>query len=244
MNKPKILFFDVETKPVLAWIWGCGSKIRIGHEQIKAGEKFDIICICYKWHNKAGVTELHWDKNQDSAKMLEQFANVLEQADVVVAHNGDKFDIKQINTQRLLHNQEPLSWPTSEDTLKQLRKFFAFPSYKLDYVAKLLTGSGKDQMAFQDWIDIVENKSEAALSKMIRYCKRDVIKLEDIFSRTIKYMTPKVHAGIAMGNDSESCPRCGSEQRESKGYRLLLGGRYKRYQCLDCAHSYRSNRKV
>ena len=60
------------------------------------------------------------------------------------------------------------------DRANKFRKYFYFPSYKLDFLGKTLVGAGKDKMQFQDWIDVVENKEIKALDKMIKYCKKDV----------------------------------------------------------------------
>ena len=238
--KPRILYFDTETAPVRAWIWRVGNKIRISHEQIFDGDKFDIICICWKWAGEKKVYSLNWDiKKQDSSSMIETFTKVIESADIIIGHNGDNFDLKQINTQRLMHKQNPISWPTTEDTLKQFRRHFAFPSFKLDYLAKTLLGTGKDPMSFQDWIDIVQYKDPKALAKMIKYCAKDVRMLEGIFNRASKHFTPKAHMGLIIDNGRDSCPRCGSRESLSKGHRYLASAKYKRRQCKKCGTQYR-----
>jgi len=240
MQKPRILFFDVETAPVLAWIWRSGYKINVSHDQIKKGQKFDIICICYKWSDESKIHSLDWGVNkQDSTKMIEEFSKVIEQADIVVAHNADRFDIKQINTQRLIKSMSPLDWPSSNDTLKQFRKYFALPSYKLDYIASLLLKTGKDRMVFQDWIDIVEGKSPKAMEKMIKYCIKDVKMLSDIYKRAAKWFKPKLHVGVMNGlRARSSCPDCGSQESSSKGRRFTATRVYQRRLCLKCGRQY------
>lgn len=228
-----------------AWIWRTSHKMSVGHDQIVAGEKFDVICICYQWLGEKKIHSLDWGLHkQDSTAMLEAFAKVVEQADIVVAHNGDSFDAKQLNTQRLLHNQAPITWPTSEDTLKSFRKHFAFPSFKLDYLAKALTGSGKDQMCFQDWIDIVDGKKREALDKMIAYCKRDVKKLAQVYEMALPHLKPKANRAIILGTGKASCPSCGSNKTRSKGAYYTVTGYRKRRVCLLCAHSYTISKAV
>lgn len=242
-TKPKILFFDVETSPVLAWIWRTGNKIRIGHEQIQKDQKFNIICVCWKWAGERDVHSLDFGiHRQDSEKLIEEFTKVIQKADLCISHNGDSFDVKQINTQRLLHNQAPIGWPTSEDTLKQFRKHFAFPSYKLDYLAKTLVGAGKGEMHFQDWIDIIEGKSQKALDKMIRYCKKDVRLLESIFNKASSHFTPKIHASVVCNDNRTGCPRCGSTKFIKGGSKLRMGGRFQRYQCSKCCSWFLGSR--
>jgi uncharacterized protein YprB with RNaseH-like and TPR domain len=242
-KQPKILFYDIETSPALAWIWHTGKQW-VGHDQLKDERKFDIICICYRWAHESKIHSLDWDyAKQDSAAMIEEFSYIVNQADLVIGHNADKFDMRHVNTQRLLHNQAPIAWPTTEDTLKQLRKYFYLPSYSLDYVSKLLTGSGKDKMSFQDWIDIVEKKNKKAFTKMIAYCKRDVQKLYEVWRKVSPHCQAKVHMGLLKGFTRESCPRCGHNRPELAGKRTLTTGRYQRYLCTICGHKWRDSRK-
>lgn len=231
----KILFFDIETSPVLAWIWKTGSRVRITHEQIKKGMKNDIICICWKWNNSRKVHSLDWGiKEQNSSKMIDAFSKEIEKADIVIAHNGKNFDIKHINTQRLLHNQKPIAWPTLEDSLAQCRTHFYLPSYKLDFLGSLLTSSGKDKMHFSDWIDIVQDKKPKALAKMIKYCKKDVLLLESVFNRTKTFFKPKVNVGLILRNERYACHRCGSKEVIRHGVRRTLAKVYQRLQCCSC----------
>lgn len=238
MKKPKVLFFDIETSPCLAWVWKTGKQY-IDYKQLKESQLFNIICICYKFEGDKKVGSLDWGyKEQNSSKMVEEFGKIAETADIIIGHNADRFDIRQINTQRLLNEQAPIAWPTSEDTLKQLRKYFYLPSYSLDYVSKLLTGSGKDKMEFQDWINIVERKDEKSFTKMIKYCKNDVLKLEEVFEQIKVYCKPKAHAGIIIGNGKHSCERCGSLRFRLDGMRYTARGSRQSYECMDCGKKW------
>lgn len=241
IKKPKILFFDVETKPVKAWIWRTGKQ-HLNHDQIVDGEKFDIICICYKWADENKIHSLDWGLNvQNSIKMIEKFSKIAESADIVVAHNADQFDIKQINTQRLIHGQAPIDWPVSDDTLKAFRKFFYLPTNRLDYIAKLLFGEGKDPMGFQDWIQVVQYKNAKALKKMIKYCAKDVRLLANAYKRIAPFLTPKIHVGLLNGLDKASCPACGAGRSMSIGRRVSATRIYQRLRCRECGKAYRGS---
>lgn len=237
-NTPRALLFDIETKPCKFWAWHTGKQY-LNHDQIVDGQKFDIITICYKWSDSSKIYSLTWDRNQNSSKMIEAFSAIVSQADLVIGHNCDKFDMKQINTQRLINNQTPIDWPVSDDTLKQFRKHFALPSYRLDYIAKLLVGAGKDRMQFQDWIDIVDRKSKPALDKMVKYCKKDVLLLDKIYKKLIPFLKPKIHVGLYQGNDKSSCPRCGHTLSQSQGVRITACAAYQRRRCKKCGYSFK-----
>lgn len=244
-KKPKVLFYDIETKPMEAYVWRTGSNMTITHSQLKKGSKIDIICICYKFEGEREIHSLDWGiRKQDSAKMIEEFTKVIESADVVIGHNGDRFDMKHINTQRLLHGQKPIAWPTSEDTLKMFRKHFNFPSNRLDFLSKTLIGAGKDPMQFQDWIDIVEKKDPKAMAKMIKYCKKDVRRLEQVYQLAKPFFQPKAHRGIILGNGRNSCPSCGSRELRKNGTVVRKTGRYQTYQCKNCGSVTKDTRKL
>lgn len=240
MKKPKILFLDVETKPVKVWTFRIGSKININHEAICDGEKFDIITICYKFSGDKKVQSLDWGcKKQDSGKMLDKIAEVIESADIVVGHNLDRFDLKQIQMQRLLHGQAPIAFPSSQDTLKQFRRHFMFTSNRLDYLARTLVGTGKDRMGFQDWIDICQDKDPKALAKMIKYCKKDVEILENVYNKAVAFFTPRVNQSIIINGDKKGCPACGSTRTCSQGIQYNVSSTYQRLRCRACDHSFK-----
>ena len=242
-NKPRILVYDIETSPVRAWTFQIGREINIDYDQIIDGDRFDIICIGWKWLDEKEVHCLDWGcKKQDSEPMISEFTKVIEQADLAIAHNGDKFDLRQINTQRLISKKPPIAWPATEDTLKQFRKHFYLPSYKLDFIAKLLLGEGKGKMVFKDWKDIVQNKDPEALAKMIKYCKRDVSITARCFKRAMAFFTPKIHAGVVLSKGRDSCPRCGSKESGSKGVRYTTVGKFSRRQCKKCGTTYRGKK--
>jgi hypothetical protein len=229
-NGAKILLFDIETKPVKFWGWGVGKQY-VTHDRIVAGEKFDIICIAYKWLGQGPVKVLDWGlKEQCSKKMIDLFTKEVEQADLVVGHNGDKFDIRQINTQRMMHNQPPIAWPTAEDTLKQLRAKFYFPSFKLDYITKTLFGVGKSSMCMEDWIAIVDRKCAKSLKKMKDYNVKDVLLLEKTFVKIAPYVKPKINKTYG----SVACVRCGDSDVKKNGHRYTLTGKKQVLRCLSC----------
>jgi hypothetical protein len=238
MEKPKILIFDVETKPVKAWLWRTGKQV-VRHEQIVDGEKFDIICIGYKWLGEAKVECLDWGRAQNSARMIEKFTKVIEKADVVIGQNSDPFDIKQINMQRLLHRQKPIAWPISEDLRKQIKKHFYVTSSSLEYLAKLLTGEGKGKVTFQDWVAIVDRRSAVALAKMKHYGKRDVLKTEQVWERIQPYITPRVNQSLVINGHKKGCKSCGSLKVKKDGIQYQATKHVQRWRCLSCHHLWR-----
>ena len=88
----RVLIYDLETSPNIGWFWRAGYKQNIQPNQII--KERAIICVSYKWLGEDQVYNLNWDKNQDDKFLIEQFVEVLNEADLIVAHNGDNFDLK------------------------------------------------------------------------------------------------------------------------------------------------------
>jgi len=100
---------------------------------------------------------------------------------------------------------------TTIDTLKIARSKFRFNSNKLNYIAKFLGIGQKIHTDLDLWKNIMLNKDKAALDKMVKYCKNDVILLEKVFSHLNTHIEPKTHYGVINNNDRGSCPECGSD---------------------------------
>lgn len=231
----KTLFIDIETSPNIVLSWRIGSKINIGIDSIVSERK--IICICYKWAHENKTRSLVWSKKQCDKDMLKKISAVLNTADEVVGHNGDKFDLKFINGRLAFHDLSPLAPVATTDTLKQSRRVFYINSHKLDYISQYFGLGKKVKTGGIDlWKDILLNKSEPALNKMVKYCKMDVILLEKVYNKLNKYTKGGIHKGRAEGNGSFSCRNgCGVNHLSKNGVRLTAAGvRHQRYTCTKC----------
>lgn len=232
------LFFDIETSPNIGLFWEAGFKKTISPDNII--KERAIICICYKWEDEKEVYSLNWDAKQNDKTMLQKFIEVANLADELVGHNGDRFDLAWVRTRCLFHGIDMFPTYVTIDTLKTARSKFKFNSNKLDYIAKYLGVGRKIKTEFSLWKDIVLNKDGAAMVKMVKYCKQDVIVLERVFNALRSHMTPKVHYGVIFGQDRGSCPECGSDELIIVQRRVSASGLKKiQYQCKTC-HKHHS----
>lgn len=235
-DKPKILFYDIETTPLQAWLWGLGEQ-HVRHGQLVKGSKmFNIICITYCWNDEKKAKVIHWDYDkQDSKPMIEEFGRIIEQADITIGKNNRRFDDKRINTMRLLYNMEGMpQWLKSTDDLEtQMRRHFAMPSYSLDYASDLFGLGGKIKMEFADWINIMEKNPEGKKSfdKMLKYGKKDIEDTRALWNRMSAHFTPKLN--VAALKDKFVCTSCGSSDIKKNG--TIIGGStvYQMYFCKD-----------
>jgi uncharacterized protein YprB with RNaseH-like and TPR domain len=233
MSKIKRLFFDIETSPNIGLFWAAGYKQQISYENII--KERAIICICYKWAGEKEIHSLTWDNSQNDKKLLEKFIKVANQADELVGHNGDKFDLPWVRTRCLYHRIPVFPNYATLDTLKNARSKFRFNSNRLDYIAKFLGIGQKTHTEYNLWKRIVLNKDKKALDYMVEYCKNDVKLLEDVYNELANYIPIKVHHGVLQGKDKSSCPECGSEDMKLSQKRASAsGGLRVQLQCKKC----------
>jgi uncharacterized protein YprB with RNaseH-like and TPR domain len=225
----KRLFFDIETSPNIGFFWQSGHEISVDAHNIIRERA--IICIGYKWAGERAIRCPTWDARQNDKKLLAGFAEIFNGADEVVAHNGDRFDIPWIRTRCLTHGISMLPNPKSIDTCALARRRFNFNSNRLDYLAQYMGFGGKLPTGFDLWKDVVLHRDEAALAKMVRYCKRDVALLERVWDKMNAYVPAKTHAGGSVGN----CPECGSSQTTINQKRVTAAGyRQVTIKCREC----------
>ena len=236
-TKFKRLYIDIETSPNVVFSWNVGYDLQINYENII--EERQIICICYKWANEKQVYSIKRTGGNEKS-MLKEITKVMNEADQIVGHNGNKFDIPWIRTRCLFYGIPMIPDYKTIDTLKLCRSGFRLNSNKLDYVAQFL-GLGKkmDTGGFGLWKEICLNKSAKALQKMIDYCKKDVILLEKVYDKISPYVKHTMHVGVIEGKDKCSCVECGSVNVQSRGYLVNAGGgKKRRLNCQDCGSWY------
>jgi hypothetical protein len=229
----KRLFFDLETAPNVALVWRTGYKLVVTPESIV--HERAIICVSWKWEGKDEIHNLRWDKNQCDKKLLERFVKELNKADEIIAHNGDRFDVKWVRARCIFHDLDiPNAW-TSVDTLK-FAKTALFNSNKLDYLAKFLKVGGKIETGGYDlWRSIVLDKCNDSLKHMVKYCDNDVLILERVWQKLQKYVPQKTHLAVLKGGEKWHCPKCTSEDNKlNRTYTTSAGTIKRAMKCMNC----------
>jgi DNA polymerase elongation subunit (family B) len=239
-QEPKIkrLFFDCETAPDVAYTWRVGPKIFLDYENII--EERSLISIAYKWEHEKDIKALWWKGLGKDKHMLEKFVPILEEADEIVAHYGDRFDLPWIRARAAFHGIPVSPYIKSIDTKAQSSRLFYFNSNRLDYLAQFLGVGKKMETDFDLWKDVMAG-SATALARMIRYNKHDVRLLEKVYKKLEGYNKPKTHVAVLNGGNKEDCPYCGSDRTHRRGYRVTaLGTRTRSMQCIGCGRWFQA----
>lgn len=230
----RILILDIETAPNIAYVWRF-FKENVGAKQVI--ENSYMLSFAAKW---LGEEQVYYEdlSNQHEKDMLLVLAALLDSADIVVAHNGDGFDLPHIQGRFLLHGIQPPSPYKQVDTVKVARKEFNFPSNSLEYLTNVLDlpvkkGGHKKFPGFELWLGVLRNDPEA-WAEMREYNIDDIRALECLYLKFLPFMRFHPNVGVYSDNVSPVCPKCGSDHIHYRGYAHTNIGRYHRFQCNDC----------
>lgn len=243
----KRLFYDIETSYCEGHFWRPGYNQTVQPSQVF--KHAQIICISWKWEGDDKIHNAHWGLNkQCDKKLLTKFIKELDKADEIVAHNGDRFDIKWIRTRAMFHNIPMRHSYNMIDTLKLSKSLLKMPSNTLAECCKYFNLTiKKDPGGMQTWIDIVANKSQEALDRMIDYCDGDIESLESFYQKIKPYAKHKVNYAVLKGQEKFHCPECGKLGHINKTYTTSAGTIQHYMRCSDyptCGKIYKINNKT
>lgn len=236
MKNKKILLFDIETTPNIGYTWGM-------YEQnvIEFLQQSYLLSFAYKWAGDKTVkayglhnfTNFKKDKTND-LELVKKLWQLFDEADIIIAHYGDGFDIKMSNAFFAKHGLPPPSPYKTIDTKKEAKKYFKFNSNKLDHLGEYL-GLGRKITTggFSLWKKCMAGDLQA-WSKMIKYNKQDVVLLEEVYNKLKPWM--KTHPDVSgVHADLEQCKHCGSFNTQRRGFSVSRSGKRQRIQCQDCS---------
>lgn len=240
----KILILDIETAPLNTFVWGLWKQ-NVATSQIVSD--WFILTWAAKWLGDEVVySERLTSKEaieQDDSRIMGELWQLLDEADIVVAHNGDKFDIARIKTRFLIHRFVPPSPYKQIDTLLVARKEFGFSSNKLGYLAELLGHETKTKTTMELWTGSYSGKTEA-LKEMEEYNIQDIYVLENVYLSLRPYI--KGHPNLDLHVDSEvpSCPSCGEHNLKEIPFKYFYtqAVKYKTYRCFCCGSICRAKK--
>ena len=199
-----------------------------------------LLSFAYKWLDgkvkTLALPDYHGYKSHkhDDGKLIRDLWHLLDEADIVIAHNGDAFDIKKINSRLAVHGLMPPSPFKTVDTLKIARRVFKFDSNKLDNLGRYLREGRKiPNTGAALWRGCV-NGDMKSWRIMRRYNAQDVELLHRVYNRLRPWA--KNHPDLRLYDDRPGCPVCQSNHVIKKGYGVALKRKYEQLKCVDCGH--------
>jgi predicted RNA-binding Zn-ribbon protein involved in translation (DUF1610 family) len=235
----RILLCDVETSPLESYTWGLWEQ-NVGLDMVK--NEWSILSYSAKWLDAKRV--MYADAGgrgaehvRDDGALMAGLWKLLDAADIVVAHNGKRFDVKKINARLILNGLPPYSPIKVVDTLLAARKHFAFTSNKLEYLSKYLTDTQKSKhkkfAGFELWAQCLKD-NPAAWAEMRRYNRQDVVSLERLYLKLRPWIAGHPSVTVHTDPTKPSCPHCGGHVQRRGVSVVRAGGSYPRYQCQGC----------
>jgi hypothetical protein len=242
VQQPRILVIDIETAPLELYGWKLFDE-NFSLEQLKTD--WTILSFAAKWLGKKKVIYMDTggrgvNRVRDDYKLMKPLWHLLDEADIVIAQNGKKFDCRKINARLIAHGFPPPSPYRVVDTMLVARKYFAFTSQKLKYTSGVLAKhSAKDEHEefpnFKLWAEVLKDNPKAWRA-MKRYNKQDILATEEVYLAMRAWDQGHPNIGTFSAIEEHLCPHCGSDNVIGRnGWREVKNqGVYKRYQCNDC----------
>lgn len=239
-EKVKVLYFDLETSPNLGYSWGKWEQNIIEFEK-----EWIVLSFCAKWMGGKTIVRALPDypvyrKNRKTDKaLIKELHALLNQADILIAHNGDAFDIKKANTRFIEHGLVPPRPRKTIDTLKIARRHFGFNSNKLDDLGRRLgVGRKIKHSGFDLWKGCMSGDMKS-WRVMKKYNKQDVILLERVYLKLRSWLPN--HPSLTLLPSTTCCSTCSSKNIVKKGWGFTKFSRFPRFLCKSCGAWSRGN---
>jgi hypothetical protein len=232
-EKAKIVLIDIETAPSLGWVWA-----KYDTNVIDFKTDWYILSFAYKTlgggkvQTKCLADYPGYKKDLENDKALvSDLWKVFDEADILLGHNLDSFDIRKANARFLTHGLPPPSPFKTIDTLKIARRAFKFDSNKLDDLGRYLgIGRKLPHTGFHLWRSCMTGDLRA-WGLMCRYNAQDISLLEKVYY-AVRAWSP-THANVNKG-EPETCPKCGSKDVQRRGFNFTLLRKKQRFMCTKC----------
>ena len=177
---PRILYLDIETALMRVDLFSLYVPGKyISWRNIH--KRSYVICWSAAWVSSDKPSRVRSDvvtqaeaKRGKDKRCLQGLFAMMDAADYIITHNGNKFDLRKLNTRYLLNGMDaPLTYKPI-DTLALAKKHFAADSNALEHWSLLLGGERKDDMRLEHWQRICDNGDPKSLARMVKYCRGDV----------------------------------------------------------------------
>ena len=234
-DSARILLFDIETAPMEVYTWSLQQHGWMNPDMVV--KDWSIISWAAKWLFEPDVISMRVSGTEaidrTDASIINELWALLDEANIVIAHNGARFDARKANARFALNGLTPPMPYRIIDTLQVARQQFALSSFKLDYINQLFGLQKKGHPGFDIWRRCVHGDEEA-LRVMDEYCKRDVMILEELYLHIRPWI--KGHPNVSLYQDAETdaCGNSGNTNLNWGGYYTTPAGKYRAFRCTNC----------
>lgn len=239
---PKILTADIETLPITTYNWSLFDEPRSLDKLVK---DWAIFMGATKWMHSPKVeladTEVTGDPYDDK-EVVRWLCDQLDEADIVVGQNVQKFDLGKIRARAIYHGLKPFREPQVVDTLLMAREVAKFTSNKLEYVSSMTEVQKSRHLKFPGfalWLAVID-KNPAAYKEARSYNRDDVRSTEQWYKMLRPWVRKHPNVAHFYDDDEMRCNRCGSASIHAHGTVFRGVSQYQTYRCEECGGFSRS----
>lgn len=223
------LFYDLEVSQAIAGGYGT----RWDFKPVKLLRSQELMCYAYAWGDADPIfVSRHDFKSQK--ELVKSLRDLLCEAQMSVAYNGDRFDNKMANTFFIQHRLDLPSPTFSVDPIKTFRSKMKLFSNSLQDVSEFLGMVGKKKITYANLEEdyMTDNPKPKTIKQMSDYNLQDIIAMRNAYYRVLPLISN--HPNMLRLNDKiEGCPQCGGDRTHRRGYQYTKINVYRRYRCLN-----------
>lgn len=211
-NKPRVktAVLDLETSPTLALVfrrWDANVNVD------GIVEEPYILTYASLWRDNPDCVLSGRATNHSDEKIVNELWHILDEADIVVAHNASRFDIGWMNM-RFCYYGLPLPSPYKViDTLKSIKRAFSLPSNGLDAACHFFGLHRKvSHSGMEMWKRCMIDDDEQAFADMLKYNIQDIYILLELLEKVENYSHNIPNMSLYENNlDVPLCTHCGGK---------------------------------
>lgn len=255
----KVLTIDIETQRAIVETFSIWRPF-IGIDRIIVPTR--VLCFAAKWRGEDDIIfKSQWADpltpggpnaiaEAGYRKMMQSAWDLLNEADIVVTWNGDRFDVQWFESEFIrLGMGRPMPYK-SLDLIKTVKRWFkgGLMSMKLDWSSRTILKDHKTHHGGADlWHDIrwgTRAEQRAARKIMREYNIHDT----ELTERLLEHHLPYLSINFALYEDNEDgelhCTKCNSTNLKLDGVKayVTLAGVYQMHRCKDCNATSRGKR--
>lgn len=230
----RILIYDLEVSPTLAWVYGHWKT-----NVLKVEQNPSIMSISWRWygedttHHESLASIPRKRGTTSNLALVKLIHGLFNEADILVAHNANRFDNKVAVASFIRYNLNPPKPYKTVDTLTVARSVARFGSNSLNSLGEVLGIGKKSAVTHADlWYRCLQGDKQA-WDDMRIYNNQDVDLLYEIYERLRPYTKNHPNLGDIAQLDG-ICPKCGSPDLKKEGTHTRRNGRVQSYSCNTC----------
>jgi len=245
---PHMLVYDIETSYNIGAYFGKKFKVNIN----RLLRHWHLITVAYMWvevnedgtltPGEVGLITQRDDPNytvgsEDDSWIAKRMHRLFDQADILIAHYGDAFDLKKVNSRIFYHGLGPYSWVQTIDTKAEFSRHFGEASNSLgDLVEHFDISEKLDPGGFPLWVRIIEDGDDESWKTMEDYNIQDVVALFKLYLRLRPWIgqnNKKKHPNLGHWKRTTAivCPNCMSTDVQLRGPVYTQLYKYQQVKC-------------